>query len=196
VDLQGGTKVLGMACDRSVVRISTDRGELVADDVVLAAGWRTPHLARMLGAPLPLLPARGHSVSLETTCRPRMPLLLSEAHLVVTPMLGHVRMTTGLELGSSDMSPDKATAAAMARDAGRFFVDESPSYRDPWVGFRPLTPDGMPIVGRLRAAPRVLVTSGYGTLGMTLAPALARIVSCVLRGEKEPDLVSPRRFGV
>jgi glycine/D-amino acid oxidase-like deaminating enzyme len=103
-------------------------------------------------------------------------------------------MTTGLELGSSRREPDARTPEAMAFGVGKFFADERTSYRDPWVGFRPLTPDGLPIVGRLAGCPRVIVSSGYGTLGMTLAPALARIVRQIISGGRAPDIGSPKRF--
>jgi D-amino-acid dehydrogenase len=194
VELDSRTVVRDIKAEAAGVRVATDGGEIVATDVVLAGGYETAALARKLGARLPILPARGHSVTLATPCRPRLPLLLSEAHLVVTPMQGHVRMTTGLELGASGENPDPHTAAAMALGAGKFFVDANSGYRDPWVGFRPLTPDGLPIVGRLAVCPRVVMTSGYGALGMTLAPAVARFVREIVAGGQGPELIAPKRF--
>jgi len=195
VRLDGGTKVLGLMAEGTRLRVSTSHGDIIVPDVVLATGSSAPLLCGMLGARLPILSARGHSITLVTSRPPQVPLLFAEAHLVVTPMLGRTRMTTGLELGSESREPDAATVEAMARDAGTYLRHETPGHADSWVGFRPLTPDGLPVIGRLAACPRVIVASGYGTLGMTLAPAAARIVKSLLEGGREPALVSPARFG-
>jgi len=57
-------------------------------------------LAAQLGGTLPLLAARAYSASLQMESRLRVPLMLGEAHIVITPMPDCVRMTTGLELAS------------------------------------------------------------------------------------------------
>ncbi|MGE5098057.1 MAG: NAD(P)/FAD-dependent oxidoreductase [Betaproteobacteria bacterium] len=195
IALEGGVRVRSIVPRAGDVVVQTDRGDIVASEVVVAAGAATPELTRALGAGLPILPARGHSAWLETTRRPRIALLFAEAHLVLTPMSGRLRMTSGLELGSWDTSPDAARVAHMAEGARAFFAESVEGSSEPWVGFRPLTPDGLPIVGRLARARRVIVASGHGTLGMTLAPATGELVRAIVEGEPEPPLVSPKRFG-
>ena len=195
VELLGNTRVLAIMSRRNEVMLETENGTMTASEVVLAAGSASAALARALGCRLPMLPARGHSISLVGDYRPRMPLLLAEAHLVLTPMPGRVRVTGGLELGSQDPSPDVLQAETMAVEAGKYLAGNGRGYADAWVGFRPLTPDGLPIIGRLSRNPRVIAASGHGTLGMTLAPATAQIVRSVIEGQVEPREVSPRRFG-
>ncbi len=195
VELLPSCRVSAIVSQASEVRVFTGEGDMAAANVVLAAGASTARLARHLGYTLPILPARGHSVSLRCDDTPRMPLLFAEAHLVLTPMPGRLRMTSGLELGSSDSRPDAAQLQAMVRGAGDYLAAGDLGYTDPWVGFRPLTPDGLPIVGRLSRHPAVIVASGHGTLGMTLAPATAQIVRAILEGQNEPALLSPSRFG-
>lgn len=195
VELRGNCRVSSVHADADRVTLAMDAAEVSASHVVLAAGAATPAFVGPLGARLPVLPGRGYSASLQADYTPRTPLLFAEAHLVVTPMPGRVRMTTGLELGSTDPIPDPAQLDSMARRAGEFLADPTPSCTDGWVGFRPLTPTGLPIVGPLRAHPRVIVACGHGTLGMTLAPATARVVRSVIEGKKAPDLLSPARVG-
>jgi D-amino-acid dehydrogenase len=195
VRLRGDCRVSSIRDGGDRVTIATNDGELDASHVVLAAGAATPALAEPLGCRLPVLPGRGHSASLESDYTPTTPLLFAEAHLVVTPMPGFVRMTTGLELGSWDPVPDRTQLDAMARGAGDFLAGPAPSCSDGWVGFRPLTPTGLPIVGPLTRHPRVIVTCGHGTLGMTLAPATARIVRSAVEGRPVPQWVSPGSVG-
>jgi D-amino-acid dehydrogenase len=195
VQLRGNCRVSSIREEDDRVTVATNDGELNASCAVLAAGAATPALAEPLGCRLPVLPGRGHSASLKSNYTPNTPLLFAEAHLVVTPMRGFVRMTTGLELGSWDPDPDQSQLDAMARGAGEFLAGPAPSFGDGWVGFRPLTPTGLPIVGPLSGHPRVIVTCGHGALGMTLAPATARIVRSAVEGRPVPRWVSPRRMG-
>ena len=85
--------------------------------------------------------------------------------------------------------------ATMMRQVGDYLGGEEPSLIDGWVAFRPLTPDGLPIVAPLSRHPRVVVASGHGMLGMMLAAATAQIVHAVLEGRREPELLSPKRYG-
>ena len=65
--------------------------------------------------------------------------------------------------------------------------DETAPHAEPWAGLRPMTADGLPIVGRLRPESNVLVASGHGMLGLTLAPSTAKTVRDLSR-----DVVSGR----
>jgi D-amino-acid dehydrogenase len=195
VRLRGSCRVSSIRDDGDRVVLATGDGEVSASHAVLAAGAATAALVEPLGLRLPVLPGRGHSASLISDYVPNTPLLFAEAHLVVTPMRGFVRMTTGLELGSSDPGPDRSQLDAMARHAGEFLAGPAPSFSDGWVGFRPLTPTGLPIVGPLTGHPRVVVSCGHGTLGMTLGPATARIVRSAVEGRPVPPFVAPSRSG-
>jgi D-amino-acid dehydrogenase len=195
IALRPGIRVSELLPEDRGVRVVTSAGEIRASGVVVAAGASTPHVARRVTDVLPILPARGHSMSLQMRQRPRRPLLFAEAHLVLTPMPGRVRITSGLELGSSDPQPDMGRVETMLLEATRYLADGKPGCTDPWVGFRPLTPDGLPIVGRLSACPQIIIASGHGTLGMTLAPATAQIVRACLEGAPLPAMLSPNRFG-
>ena len=75
-------------------------------------------------------------------------------------------------------------------------LDEKRS--EPWVGMRPLTPDGLPVLGRIATRKNVFVESGHQMLGMTLAPATGRLMAKeILRGEAGVELAAfdPSRFG-
>jgi glycine/D-amino acid oxidase-like deaminating enzyme len=65
-----------------------------------------------------------------------------------------------------------------------------------WWGLRPVTPDGRPIIGRLMDG--LMVATGHGSLGVTLAGGTARLVrSSILGGEApfDPSPFDPARFG-
>jgi D-amino-acid dehydrogenase len=67
----------------------------------------------------------------------------------------------------------------------------------PWSGLRPVSPDGMPYIGRTQRWKNLTVATGHAMMGLSLAPATGRIVSELLAGEESSvklDLMSPDRF--
>ncbi|MFD1544888.1 NAD(P)/FAD-dependent oxidoreductase [Nonomuraea guangzhouensis] len=171
---------------------------LPCDAVVLAAGvWSGP-LSRRLGNPLPIRPGKGYS--LDYTPPPvtlRTSLTLEDAHVAVTPLDGMLRLAGTMEFSGIDERVNGTRIEAIKRAASTAFRDWDPAapHRTPWAGLRPMTPDGLPIVGRLYEGGNVWVASGHGMLGLTLAPSTARMIQRLVRGEAEEDpLISPRRF--
>jgi D-amino-acid dehydrogenase len=67
----------------------------------------------------------------------------------------------------------------------------------PWAGLRPMSPDGVPLIGRPKAFDNVVIAGGHGMYGLTLAPATANVVSqLVVDGRCDTDLTpfDPNRF--
>ncbi len=69
---------------------------------------------------------------------------------------------------------------------------------EPWGGLRPMSPDGLPLVGPLTAWPNLHLATGHGQLGMSLAPVTGQIAASLITGEGHPlaDALSPVRFGI
>jgi glycine/D-amino acid oxidase-like deaminating enzyme len=59
-----------------------------------------------------------------------------------------------------------------------------PGQPEAWYGFRPLTPDSRPIIGPLRRIPNLILATGHGQLGMTLAPITGELVAAMVRGQR------------
>lgn len=179
--------------------VSTSRGDIRADEVVLAAGAWTPAVAAKAGARVPIVPAKGYSL---TSAMPapavRQRMLLGEKHVAVAPMGDQLRLSGWFELGRWDRTLPAARLARVEANArARLALDAPLRVTRRWAGLRPVTPDGLPIIGR-GAAPGLCLASGHAMLGMTLTPATARLVAQTLCGEPpEVDLrpLSPRRFG-
>jgi len=193
VELVEGCELVGLERQERGWRLLTTRGDETADKVVVAAGLETDRLLRDRFPHLRMQPARGYSVMLagEGT-PPRHALYLAEARLGLSPYEGGVRLAGVFELGA------KGTSAP--RDAGEKLLAAADPYLggwrpDPesasaaWAGLRPMTSDGLPVIGELRDSPGLFVASGHGMLGVTLAPATAAILApLVLRGDAGPEL--------
>jgi D-amino-acid dehydrogenase len=101
-----------------------------------------------------------------------------------------VRLAGTLELGSRSAGLALRRIEALDRSAARYLRDWRPgSARADWAGNRPLTPDGLPIIGTVSGHDGLSVATGHGMLGVTLAPATAELLApLVLRGERHPEL--------
>jgi D-amino-acid dehydrogenase len=150
---------------------------LAAEAVVLAAGARTPALAKLAGHRLPVVPGKGYSFTVPMTTPPTRPLHLEEAHCVLTPLPGGVRVAGTMEFGDKTNRLDVRRVDAIAHAAAPW-VDgvDWDARRDEWVGERPITANGMPLIGELDH--NLFVATGHGMYGVTLAlptgDALAR----------------------
>jgi D-amino-acid dehydrogenase len=174
--------------------LATTRGDpLAADRVVIAAGLPTVPLLRRLGVRVPLLGARGYSVTLAGRgTPPRHALYLAEAKLGLSPFDDGVRIAGVFELGAgnADVEPgvgDRLRAAARPYLAG--WRPDSEAAVEAWAGLRPATPDGLPLIGALPGRDGLYLATGHGMLGVTLAPATAELVApLVLEGRSAPEL--------
>ena len=182
-------------------RIDTSNGPLGCDRVVVAAGITSSPFLAALGVRVTLAPGRGYSVLYtgETAPAPRHALYLADARLGLSSYDGGLRMAGVFELGHHALEVDERRLRAMLTSADPFFSSWRPSEEAPesrWVGLRPLTSDGLPLIGPTPRDPHVVVATGHGMLGVTLAPATAAMVApLVLEGRADPALApfSPAR---
>ena len=212
--LAGHAATIGVAAVRgAVTRARTEPdgrvvlagafGEIDADSAVIAAGAWTGKVTRLLGAELPIRPGKGYSVDFtagEGRLPLPMPIMLAEPHCVLTPLDGGLRLAGTMEFGGLDERVSATRVRAIRRAPRRYLTGwQADAPGQPAVaGLRPMTPDGLPVIGRLRAAPSVVVASGHAMLGLTLAPRTAELVADVLLEGAEPPVLgpfSPARFG-
>ena len=186
---------------RSVRVVRTTRGVFAADQVVVATGAWTPQLVRELGLRLPIEPAKGYSIDVT---RPdgtsELPLCVGEAHVVLTPLGDTLRLGSTLELAGWDMRLRPKRLAGLRRAAARVVgLPEGGPVRQVWRGPRPLTPDGLPVIGRSPRHANVVLATGHCMLGLSLGPVTGRLVAEISAGEA-PSIdiaaLAPDRFGL
>jgi D-amino-acid dehydrogenase len=166
------------------------------DAVVVAAGAWSRTLLRLAGADIPLEAAKGYSVTAQGPAVGR-PLYLTEAKVGASPFSdGTLRLAGTLELTGLDLTLNRRRVDAVVRGAEPYLRAWSPGGdRVDWAGLRPLSADGVPIVGELR--PSLFVATGHAMLGITLAPSTGEALAPAILGEDAPDVLaglSPHRF--
>ena len=166
--------------------------------MVVAAGVWSSKLARDAGVLLPLWPAKGYHVEYAGVPAPQRPIFLGESRVVATPLEGRVRLAGTLEFGTDPDAVDYRRVDAITR-AGAEWLDglAGATPTAVWRGPRPVTPDGMPMVGRAPDNERVIIAAGHAMLGITMAPITAQWVEQLARGEElaaDLDALAPGRF--
>ncbi len=202
VNFHWNTSVVGWkAASGRVTSVSTTAGELVADEYVLATGSWAGETMRGLGIDLPMQPGKGYSLTIE---RPRFqftkPMILTEYRVAVTPLGERLRFGGTMELSghSRAVLPERVEQIKLA--AQSYFPDFSPedfARIEPWFGYRPMSPDGMPYLGRIAGFSNLTAASGHAMLGVTLAPITGLLVAEILSGQRpsiDLSLLNPNRF--
>lgn len=182
-----------------IAAVGTTAGEIEADEVVLAAGAYSPALARSVGLDLPIEAGKGYSLTVRPPGEPPpVPVMLMEARVAVTPMGELVRLSGTLELAGMDFSITRRRVEAICAAAIEYLEGvEGMQVIELWRGMRPLTPDGLPLLGRPAKIANLIVATGHSTIGMAIGPATGRIVAELACREKpsyDLTLLRPDRF--
>ncbi len=203
VDLLTSAEVLGFETSgRRVTTVKTTRGNLGVEEVVLAGGSWSADLARELNIKLWIEPAKGYSVTFKrpSIC-PSLPFIMEEARVVLTPMDDMMRFAGTLELTGFDMSINQRRVQAILKAVPDYFPDFSPEdleLIEIWRGLRPCSPDGLPYIGRPRRYDNVIIATGHGMKGISLAPVTGKLVAQLAAGEQPQIDLTPLgadRFG-
>jgi D-amino-acid dehydrogenase len=181
--------------------VRTADGEIEGDEFIAAAGSWSPRVLAGLGIRLPMEAGKGYSLTIPESPLPiKVPMILAESRVAVTPMGRALRFGGTMELTglNSTIHPERVDQIKTA--AGLFFPDFPMRAFDglePWSGLRPVSPDGLPYIGRFAARPNVIAASGHAMLGLTLAPVTGALVADLVAG-RTPSIalerVSPDRF--
>jgi D-amino-acid dehydrogenase len=193
VEIREGVEARGIARADGRLAVETPEGTVRADRAIVAAGPSSPPLLDRLGIRMPIVGARGYSVTIrDSEARPRHALYLAEAKVGISSYEDSVRIAGVFELGRPDAHVDRGRLARMVATVEPYFERWQPS-REPaeleWAGLRPMTADGLPLIGPAPRLPGVFVATGHGMLGVTLAPATAAAITpLVLEGRVLPEL--------
>lgn len=184
-----------------VLGVQTTQGLLTGDEVVLCSGVWSAALASALDLRLPLQAGKGYSLTLATPRQlPALCSICTEARLAVTPMNGALRVGGTMELAGIDESITQRRVQGIIRSFCSYFPAFEPGDFDgvqPWSGLRPVSPDGLPYLGRTRRWRNLTLATGHAMMGLSLAPATGHVIACLLAGEPSPvalDLMSPDRY--
>jgi D-amino-acid dehydrogenase len=189
VEFRYGTTVHGLESRSGrFIAAQTDHGRLAADACVLAAASATPALARRLGIYLPVQPVKGYSLTLPLAGwngAPRIPVVDDEKHIGATRLGERLRIVGTAEFAGADRRLHPGRIDNLVRFVRHTFPAFAAradwSAVDAWCGLRPMSSDGVPIVG---ATPieALFLNTGHGHLGWTMCAGSGRLLADLVLG--------------
>ncbi|MCB0046938.1 MAG: FAD-dependent oxidoreductase [Caldilineaceae bacterium] len=193
------TAVTGFGQESGRIRtVRTAQGTFAPREVVLAAGAWSSLWARELGAPILMQPAKGYSVTVKRRTAQQGPtrcLSVDDYKVAVTPLdAARFRFSSTLELAGFDPSINPKRLR-VNRDALQAVLPdmESLDAEEPWSGYRPLTPDSLPYIGRSEQIGNLIFATGHGMLGITQGPITGKLVAEIVTGDAPTADLSPLR---
>lgn len=176
-----------------------------ASAVILAGGASCGELLRPLGVRLPLTAGKGYSFLRPLRELPGQPIHLGDAKVALTPFSRGLRVAGTMELSGDNDVLRRSRVAAIARSAAQYFdgwdelaggapAGPGGGLDELWVGRRPLTPDGLPVLDRVDPFRNLFVATGHSMLGITLAPASAWALTGFVLSGRRPDVLAPFRL--
>ena len=185
-----------------VTAARSGKEHFVADRYIVAAGSYSTPLLRGIGIRLPVRPVKGYSVTFEHAAGDeslRIPIVDDDFHAAVVPLAGAIRVAGTAEFAGYDRRPNPVRTGNLVRLLRRLLPRSQFNIEAarPWNGLRPMSPDGVPLIGSTSVR-NVMVSTGHGHLGWTLAAGSARLLTDLLSAETpsiDPAPYDPQRFG-
>jgi D-amino-acid dehydrogenase len=192
-------EVTGLRQDREGLGVRTTQGDVAASDVLVATGAWSPRLAsalspRLGGVRRAMQPGKGYSITYSRPAlAPRRPLVLQERSVCVTTWEDGYRLGSTMEFSGYDASLNRRRLGALERGAREFLREPlGPARREEWFGWRPMTFDDLPIIGRVPGPAPLWLATGHGMLGVSMSVATAELVTDLVTGR--PPRIDPGPF--
>jgi D-amino-acid dehydrogenase len=172
--------------NKEIESISSALNTYEADTYIMSTGYQTL-LADKLKQNLMMTPAKGYSLTftMPKELQPYTSTLFADLFIVMTPRRDDVRITSKLEIGSTNYRIVKEQIESIKENFKKYTIPFEMENIIEWTGFRPLTPNDMPLIGRDEKYKNLIYGMGLGWLGMTFGPALATILKDLIINDLE-----------
>jgi D-amino-acid dehydrogenase len=181
------------------VGIRTQARDIEADTIVVAAGAWGGEVARQFGVKIPMRGGIGYSITMENPeLKINRSMYLGHARVAVTPFENALRFAGTMELASLNAKPNPRRIMAIRRSVIPYFTNWKVETKgEEWMGIRPMTTDGLPVIGKSPKSDNVFIATGHAMLGVTLATVTgAAVADLITEGKTEiaVEPFSPARF--
>ncbi|MCX7548233.1 FAD-dependent oxidoreductase [Xanthomarina sp. F1114] len=184
-------KVEDLVVNKGIIEaIKTKNQTLKADEFVLSAGSWSALLSKKLGINLLLQAGKGYRINTTQHTGITIPSILAEAKVAITPMNGFTRFAGTMEIAGINHKINKNRVEAIAKATNSYYPDillTQDEKNDAASGLRPVTPDGLPYIGRSLKCKNLTIATGHAMMGWSMGPVTGKLVSEVI-SDKKPIL--------
>ena len=173
--------------DKKIKNVITSQGIFEAEEVVFAAGAWTEKLLKSLKISLSVQAGKGYRINVKTPIGITMPAILMESKVAVTPMQGFTRFSGTMEIAGINNTIRMNRVEAIAGAASNYYEGVQLPQEDleqAKCGLRPLSPDGLPFIGRHSSCENLVMATGHAMMGWSLGPGTGKLVSELISDKK------------
>ena len=191
VDIQSHNEVNGFAVTGDkVTGIKSSRGTVEGDQFLITTGAWAGKMLSKVGINVPLTAGKGYSL---TVASPKnqfsQPLYLGDSRVTISPFKDAVRIGGTMEISGINTLLDQRRIEGLRRSANQYLKEPILGKEQAWTGMRPMTPDGLPILGKVPGLNNMYIATGHAMSGISMSLstgwAMADVIST---GKSEIDL--------
>jgi len=170
---------------KGVEAVQTTQGRIEADQVVFATGSWSRHMQSKLRTRIPVEPGKGYSITMPRPNRcPKFPMLFEDHKVGVTPTEGAYRLGSTMEFAGFDQTLREDRLTLLSETAKLYLHDPmTDPVLERWYGWRPMSCDEVPLIGRVPRFNNVWMAAGHGMLGLSMATATGKLISEMLTND-------------
>jgi len=181
--------------------IVTDKGKIDTEEVIIANGSWVQEISKLLNIKILMQPGKGYSIVYNDLPKNLLyPSILVDDRTATAPINRWLRIGGTMELSghSDNILPKRVMAIYNAFN--KYYPSmnlEPPDTSKAWFGYRPVTPDGMPYIGRHTKFSNLTYAGGHAMLGVSAASGTGQLISeIVSRQQTSIDISAfdPVRF--
>lgn len=196
------TAVLSLQSTTDGIDVVTASGRLHARDVVIATGAWSPRIATAIGLPWlrkVIQPGKGYSITYSRPpLVPKTALMLRDRSVCVTTWNDGFRLGSTMEFSGFDTRLNERRLGALERGAREFLHEPvGPHVRERWYGWRPMSRDDIPLIGRAPGHRHLWMSTGHGMMGVGMSTGSAQLLADLIQGREpavDPTPFDPARF--
>ena len=188
VDFRLNTTVTGFEkANGTISAVITDKEKIDCGYIVLATGSWLPAVAKMMGIKLLLQPGKGYSYTYPFVEKNiHYPAILVDGRCAITPWGNQLRIGGTMEISGINNKVLAKRMEGIYNSAKAFYpgLKIGPPPADKiWNGLRPVTPDGLPYIGKVQKFANVIIAGGHAMLGISQATGTGKLVSEIIQGK-------------
>lgn len=184
----------------SIKEVFTDQNNYKAEAVIMAAGSWSQTLLKKLNLHTPIQAGKGYRIDLHRETPITYSAIFLEAKCAITPMKGFTRFAGTMELSGINNIIRQERVEAIASTCESHYNNlhfSKEEKNDAQFGNRPVSPDGLPYIGKSKDFDNLYLATGHAMMGWSLGPATGKLISELLTNKKTSmsiEAFNPDRF--
>ncbi|WP_457610357.1 NAD(P)/FAD-dependent oxidoreductase [Lutibacter sp.] len=172
---------------QKITHLITEKQQLDFDELVVASGSWSPIVAKKMGIKLLVQAGKGYRINLHRKTGINYPAILAELNTAVSPMDGFTRFGGTMEIAGINATINKIRVQQIAKNATVFYPNikiTNEEIEDADYGLRPVSPDGLPFIGRAKLLKNVSFATGHAMMGWSQGQATGKLISEIISDKK------------